>query len=1529
MIVSLIKLKQMFDLTLPLKIKGQYWISDIDDMGKQRDLISVEAVLGEWVVKSNKLVSILDVEGSFLQSIILKPLSYFNLKIANSDERVILFVENIDLSRQIFTKYVASSAALFRIGRAGDSDLYYGNKFVSGKHAQLSYDGSDWSVTDTDSKNGTYINGFRVETQKLKAGDLIYIMGLKIVVGHNYLSVNNPDGLLKNNSDSLLEYHPQEAAENTERDIELPPKRYFYRSPRFYKERKSVNIKIDSPPQRQKNDTVPMALMLGPSITMGMTSLSTGLLTLNNVISKGGDTAQALPTLLMSGSMLLGTVLWPILTKKYEKKMSIKSEQKRQEKYLAYLDEIRDEIRRISKEQRDILTGNLISLEDCEDRIAEEKASLWERAIGQSDFLRLRLGIGNLPLEADIKHAEKKFTMDDDNLQDAMLSLGAEVKQLINVPISVSLTEDNVIGIFGKGNSTAKMVKALILQMITLHSYDELKLMLVTDEHSNNEWDFVRWIPHFWNNDKTVRFYAADTDELKELSVFINSNILLRKDAGNQEYTEHTPYYVIFLTSKKMGEKCEALRQLLELKSNVGFSVITVADELKDLPKETKLVISAEEEESRVFDKNDIMGRGTTFSADEVNEASIENLAKDIANIELDLSSQNYSLPNMLTFLEMFHVSKMEHLNSLTRWKENNPTITLQTPIGIDTAGEAFYLDLHEKFHGPHGLVAGMTGSGKSEFIITYILSMAVNYHPDEVSFILIDFKGDGLAGAFMDEEHKIKLPHLSGTITNLDGGVTIKRSLISIQSELRRRQNIFKDTKKISNEGTMDIYKYQQLYRDKVVSEPLPHLLIISDEFAELKSQQPEFMEQLISAARIGRSLGIHLILATQKPSGVVDDQIWSNSKFRVCLKVQEKADSQEMIKCSDAAELSQTGRFYLQVGYNELFALGQSAWCGAEYTPKETVEKSIDSSVQVINHLGRVLMNVKPDKKTMISDNKMTQIVAAVKYLSDLAAEEKIMIKPLWLEPIPANIFVENIEKKYSIQVEQMKLNPVVGEYDDPSNQKQDALTIPFTEEGNCLVYGSTGNGKTTFLTTLCYALIRNHSAQEVNVYIMDFGSETLKVFENAPQVGGVTISSEEEKTVNLIKMLSKELGLRKRLFSDFGGDHESYCRNSGKSIPNIMVILNNYSGFTEQYEDLMEAFNVLTRDGVKYGIYFAVTASSTNTVSYRVAQNFKIILTMQLNDETDYSLAVGKTGGLLPSRMKGRGLVALDQVYEFQTAYCKDVPDKLEYLRSYCAGLRLQSQTVARKIPLLPSVVKYDHVREYIRDLKTLPVGIGKKSLQIASVNMLNKVLFPVAMREIYQITPFAEELVTVTSGMAEVVVIDAEQLLSEDISDRCVVITKDFELCIRELFTDMVARNNSYKDANMDQSMLDRFPEKLYIVIGLKRFYDQLSGDGKDKMNTLLDKAEAFYKLRFIVADSLMQLNLFSNEAWYKRHITGSEGIWIGDGIADQYLLRVNKISSDLYEEVGDDYGYLLERNRPTLIKLLSSRREEDD
>lgn len=434
------------------------------------------------------------------------------------------------------------------------------------------------------------------------------------------------------------------------------------------------------------------------------------------------------------------------------------------------------------------------------------------------------------------------------------------------------------------------------------------------------------------------------------------------------------------------------------------MTVLTVFD---DVPKECSLLFTLSDSGQHTMTYlREIDRPDAVFALDPYSPEDAGRCMRIVANTDLRIVSQAYSLPKTVTFLEMFGVGRVEDLNPMKRWRESNPMKSLSTPVGIGSGGELMQLDLHQKFQGPHGLVAGMTGSGKSEFLITYILSMAVNYHPDEVAFVLIDYKGGGLAGAFDDPDKGIHLPHLVGTITNLDGP-TIQRALVSIQSELTRRQRIFNQVKHITDEGTMDIYAYQRLYRGGQVDEPMPHLFIISDEFAELKQQEPEFMERLISIARIGRSLGVHLILATQKPSGVVNDQILSNTKFRICLKVQDRSDSMDMLKRPEAAELKDTGRFYIQVGYNEFFSLGQSAWAGAPYEPRSQVVSRRDDSVQVIDNVGQPLIEVRPPREAQTAQG--SELIAVLKELTAVAQAQGIPFRSLWKPMLPHPLDLE----------------------------------------------------------------------------------------------------------------------------------------------------------------------------------------------------------------------------------------------------------------------------------------------------------------------------------------------------------------------------------------------------------------------------------------------------------------------------------------------------------------------------------------
>jgi len=489
--------------------------------------------------------------------------------------------------------------------------------------------------------------------------------------------------------------------------------------------------------------------------------------------------------------------------------------------------------------------------------------------------------------------------------------------------------------------------------------------------------EFVRCLPHLWDDQRSIRFLATDIPETSRIGEHIAKSLGedLKKPRKFSDMMKQHPYYVVFALNRRLFEGMEMLKSAMQQDGNCGVGIFAIFD---NVPKECSLLIKMSPKgtvehlaEHTVVYLKQPEKKEDSFMLDSYDDALAERSMRKLANTSIGLVSRAYALPQTLTFLEMLGVGRIEHLDIAKNWRENNPVKSLAVPVGVGTDGSTVMLDLHQKFQGPHGLVAGTTGSGKSEFLLTYILSLALNFHPDEVAFVLIDYKGGGLAGAFDDPANGIHLPHLIATITNLDGSA-ISRSLISIQSEMTRRQRVFNEAKSSSGEGTMDIYTYQRLYRNKAVSEPMPHLFIISDEFAELKQQQPEFLDQLVSIARIGRSLGVHLILATQKPAGVVTDQIVSNTKFRVCLKVQDRSDSMDMLKRPEASELKETGRFYLQVGNNELFILGQSGYSGAEYEPQDQVVAKRDESVQVIDDTGSAILEIKPEEKRAAPANR-----------------------------------------------------------------------------------------------------------------------------------------------------------------------------------------------------------------------------------------------------------------------------------------------------------------------------------------------------------------------------------------------------------------------------------------------------------------------------------------------------------------------------------------------------------------------------
>jgi DNA segregation ATPase FtsK/SpoIIIE, S-DNA-T family len=1534
LIVTLFDRGKAFNLVLPEKITGRYVLSTVDKDDNAIDLMAVEADNGKWYIKSNKYAYLKGAAGEKIGKVPVEPFMTYTIY-RDQDSTALLYVEPASEGRNEFTRHMVS-ADVIRIGRAKENDICFTDKLVSSSHCSVEYDGKGQAVIrDNNSSNGTYVNGERIKEKVLAIGDVISIMGLRIIYNGRLLSLNNPHQLVFLNRNAFKPFVVAQPIVKEEEElddflIEEEQDDLFFRSPRFKRDIERKTIKIDPPPQKNNSEETPLMLLLGPSITMGMASLFTGIFAVQNVMRTNGDIMYAIPTLIMSLSMMIGMILWPILTKRHEKKRRIEQEKIRQEKYSKYIEEMKQVVADECRYQSEILHENHIPLYLCLKRIRNRERNLWERTIGQNDFLKIRVGLGNLPLDAEIKYPEKKFMLEDDNLQDELYQWVESPQIIRQVPVTISLVDERVSGIIGKRDLVVEFAKGIIFQLAALHSYDELKLVFLYDKEELDCWKFVKWLPHVWDDGKSVRFIATDANEIKELSAYFEKEIANRAAMADSNEDDIKQHYVVFSMSKELAGKAEMVNLLLKEKKEIGFSLITLYDSLEMLPKECTNVIELNDKTSKIFDKNDISGKVQHFTADIFLQQGAEPIAIELANIQLASSVMAYTLPDLITFLEMFGVGKVEHLNSPTRWKENNPTQTIETQIGVNQAGEPFKLDLHEKYHGPHGLIAGMTGSGKSEFIMTFILSLAVNYHPDEVAFILIDYKGGGMANAFRN------LPHLAGTITNLDGAA-VKRSLISIQSELKRRQAIFSETSRRLNESNIDIYKYQKLYREGAVSEPLQHLFMISDEFAELKTQQPEFMDQLVSAARIGRSLGVHLILATQKPSGVVDDQIWSNSKFRISLKVQEKADSMEVIKRPDAAEISQTGRFYLQVGYNELFELGQSAWAGAPYYPADKVEKTKDDGITVIDNLGRVMKSARIDKRKNTVHNPASQIDEVTNYLANLANQENIKVKQLWLEPIPANIYLDELKEKYrEAALQPFELNPVIGEYDDPANQRQELLRLPISQEGNTVVYGVAGSGKTTFLTSLIYSLMKEHTPEEVNLYLLDFGSETLSWYRESPHVGDVLLSHEGEKIDNLFKMMTSEIAARKKQFANYGGDFKTFNQQSNEKVPSIILMIHNYSAFSEMYEHHEEAISLLTREGTKYGIYFIVTALNTGAIRYRLLQNFKQMYVLQLNDKTEYSGVLGNVDGVYPSKNKGRGIFKTENVYEFQVAQIsKEASDLYGFVTGYCREYQQKwNQNSAKRIPILPDKVDTEYLQDEIRFNQTnrIPIGVEKDSLSIYSYDFTAPEVSLVTSLTGDECSSFMQGLAEVISmkDRSEVIVIDADDSFVYDSGRTYQYVTgpKHLEETIVYLFNTLVYRNNTTKDAIAEGKQAPVFENITCIIHSFTELNAQLSEDGKDKLKVFLERVNGL-NVTIIFSDAVDKLSSYTYEHWFQKQVSLSDGVWVGNGIAEQYTLKINKITNDMYGELAEDFGYVVNKGKVKLVKLLATAANEEE
>lgn len=1038
------------------------------------------------------------------------------------------------------------------IGRT-QGDVIYDHPLISARHALLSRRSGQWWIEDQHSANGVYVNDQRIQSTQLCMGDCIDILGCRLLYGVNFLALYGTKSI------KVKARLPPFAASVPKHEAKTPVP-LSMRSIPGVEIRDLPRLVLKDPPALLPREHQPLLGVLGPALTMSIASVSSSLFLLQNTLASGQPATAAIPSLIMAGSMLLSTLAWPLWQRRHEKRRELTMMQQRSDCYDHYLADQQRCLEKLLKQQREQLIDRYVS--------GQAGSEVWRYDLSPTE-MRLCIGIGNQSVEMPFTGNDHPLTIQEDALEQRKQEFLHQPCVLKGVPLLVTMRCLRCFTVKGSRAQQLAYARYVLLHHVLLYAPHTACVLIVGYEPELGS--FPRFLPHQFN-ETGYRFICHDIRKMAAL--------------------------VIQLRQER--------RAILAISLAEPFTTF-LRQNVSDLP----IALLACHDSCRSADQltiSDQSGQWQDQSFQWQYEPSFDVLIHQLCNLRS--SNIQPTFPKVLSFLQLYQVKSISQLQIEKRWEQRDSENSLQAQIGVSADGGVMTLDLHERAHGPHGIIAGMTGSGKSEWLITLLLSLAINYHPGDCAFVLIDYKGGGMAKALE------RLPHTVGIITNLDGSL-IQRSLKSLDVELLRRQRLFVQVMEQMGAASMNIDIYQKLYHEHQVSEVIPHLVIVADEFAELKQQEPQFMEQLIRIARIGRSLGIHLLLATQKPSGIVDDQIWSNARFHVCLKVGEISDSMDMLKRKEGAQIKAVGRFYLQVGYDELFIQGQSAYAKVPYDP------------QLIG-LGRSLVKEMDDEGGTVREWKRgnaqpisSEFNALVDELVQLAQKKHLFAPPLWLDPLPETLLPQKLP------------DDCFALADDPAHCRQFPVSIHHNRS-NTIFFAQNLHHAGKAITAFLAAIIRTEAADKLHIVLID-GAQDLQAWDTTDAIYARCTLEEKANISFLMAMLKEE----KRL-------------NTGRSW---LVVIHHAAAFLELFDTADAWLQDLAVDQGKHGIHVVLSATGMMDVRGRLLQQCENEFVLHMQDEQEVHSLVGS-----PWRQGNNALRAIwkqgESAYEVQFVQEDDV-------------------------------------------------------------------------------------------------------------------------------------------------------------------------------------------------------------------------------------------------------------------------------
>ena len=1174
----------------------------------------------------------------------------------------------------------------FFIGRDGEVK-------ISGSKLFLKIIGNKLEIFGEIENEFIYLNKRRLRKSKLDI-----IRGDSILIGECIISFHK--GFIKIYNDDKYECSLMPIDKPTLPFSGFP---VYKRSPRIIKRVPKDMVEIKSPPEYLKVDKNELFMTVLPPITSSAVTVGVGML-----IGRGNY-------LLMSIGITLVTVIFSIVRFVKDGKERRETNRKNTILYEQYLLDKRKEIHQKYIDEKEAYNYNYPRVDKLVCMINEYRPRIYERLPSDRDFLNITLGKYNDEISFKVVLAEKEISSNIDKMYEDAKELKKEYSS-IEKDMILDLKKSG-LGLVGNKKFIHDQLKSYICQLVTFHSYKDLQIVVVFDEKFQSSFEWMKWLPHCKLHMSNVygMVYSDRTRDLvlNSINQILKDRVQRLDDKKNKSI--FLPHFLFIIDEPSFLVSHSVMEYLDGDCEKLGCSIIYTSYLRANLPEfvDTIVLLDHAKEGTLLIKYAEYLDKKIKINKN--GNVNFELFARNIGALNHVVSSTSH-IPESISFFDLYNINCASELELSKRWRVHKSEKSLAVPVGMRALNDIVELDLHERAHGPHGLVAGTTGSGKSEIIQTYIASLAVNFSPYEVGFLLIDYKGGGMAGLFK------RLPHLLGSITNLDGSESM-RALASIKSELASRQRIF-------NENNVNhINAYTSLFREGDVKVPLPHLFIISDEFAELKKEQPEFMKELVSTARVGRSLGVHLILATQKPSGIVDDQIWSNSRFKLALKVQDESDSKEILKTSDAASITQPGRAYLQVGNNEIYELFQSAWSGAPYFEREERGVTSDNRVYVVNSIGQgTIINEDLGMSEVEKKTISTQLDEVVNYISEYYVELKsnsekkiIDIKRPWLPPLKP-IIKSTLSDIYGNEADYKEkgITVPIGIVDIPELQAQKTYEINITDDGNIMYIASAGFGKSVFLTTVALSIALKYKVSDVNLFVLDFGNNALISLKRLPHTAEYITLDDSEHYTRFKRLIEEEIKKRKKMMAkDFAQNIAVYNQTVDKPLTSWVVLVDNFDAIKEIGFEEEEFFTKLSRDGISLGIYIIITATRVNAIRAATYNNFKIKLAGYNFEKSEVLYIVGRSQYSVPE-IKGRCLIKYeDRVSCMQIFVMTEFANDLEYRSKIKAIIdriiENAGDDVAERMPVMPDELTLTIADSFVNDNVDIYVGIETSSVK----------------------------------------------------------------------------------------------------------------------------------------------------------------------------------------------------------------------